>query len=62
MLTGANLSGANLSGANLVGADLFDATLDGAVYSLETRFPPGFDPDMYNMKLGKKGTDAFNGF
>jgi len=51
-----NLSGVDFSGADLRGADLRDpslkeAKLDGAIYSANTKFPEGFDPQQFNMVI-----------
>ena len=43
-LRGANLQHANLSGADLRGADLRDADLSRALYSDQTTWPEGFQP------------------
>lgn len=43
-LWGANLTRASLSGASLSGANLIGADLSGAIYSAQTTWPEGFNP------------------
>lgn len=61
VLCGANLSGADFFCARLDGADLRDATTCGATfawayYSLDTRWPEGFDPVAEGAELRECGS------
>jgi uncharacterized protein YjbI with pentapeptide repeats len=55
-LRGANMRVARLVGADLRGADLHQANLQGAVYSQNTKFPIGFNPNKAGMRLERSGT------
>jgi uncharacterized protein YjbI with pentapeptide repeats len=50
-LESANLEVVNLAGANLTGATLTGASFKNALYSKETKFPLGFDPEQQGMIL-----------
>ena len=52
-----NLGGStNLCGANLSSAIVEEAIFTGCLYSSQTQFPKGFDPDRHGMKYSVDGT------
>lgn len=50
-LAKANLEGADLQGANLTNARITDVNFEGAHYSMDTMFSPGFVPEEHGMQF-----------
>ena len=51
VLSNANLSEANLCGTNLLNCDLTNVILMNAKYTVDTRWPKGFEPDAFGAVM-----------
>jgi len=51
VLANAKLNNANLSGANMLHCDMSNVQLSKAKYTVDTRWPKGFDPELYGAVI-----------